>query len=162
MVALCPEDAAAAAALCEHPYGDQPACMGPGNEAVCQSTPGGTITFDGEGTVEVATTSTLITQWNFTDACLEAVATSGDDGPARCASLTSERLACRYEASCTCQGQPIEQQDDNRGTYVINGNEVVLGDDPPATYCVGGDRLVMDYYVAHPVSWRYWVLERAP
>jgi len=41
------------------------------------------------------------------------------------------------------------------GDYAVDGDEIRLGDDPPARYCVDGDALVMDYYEFHPVSWRY-------
>ncbi len=158
--ALCPEDAEAAAALCEHPYDDREVCQGDGNEATCRGQQAGTLVFHSDGTLSIDTELTLYTAWNFTHACLEAVARGGSTPAERCASLTTERLTCSYDAQCTCIGKPIVQADSNTSTYKVSGQDVTLGDDPPASYCVEGDTLIMDYYLYHPVSWRYWVLHR--
>lgn len=156
---LCPEDAAAAAALCEHPYDDQAVCTGPGNEARCDTSYEGTLTFGTDAMVTIAATDTIIASWNFTDDCLAAVA-RGTTPEERCASLGNERLTCTYDGACHCVGAPIVQEDLNTVPFAVDGMDVTLGEDPPASYCVDGDRLTMDYYVFHPVSWRYWVLER--
>ena len=156
---LCPEDPDAAAALCEQPYDDRAVCTGVGNEATCDGTYEGTLTFGADGMVVVEATNTLVANWNFTDACLAEVAT-GATPEERCASIGNDRLTCTYTDHCNCVGDPIVQEDMNTVAYTIDGMDVTLGDDPPASYCVDGDRLTMDYYVFHPVSWRYWVLER--
>lgn len=157
---LCPEDAAAAAALCEHPYGDRAACTGAGNEAVCDGTYVGTLTFNADLSASIEAVNTLVGTYSFTDDCLAEVARSGTPEE-RCASLGTDRLMCTYDGSCSCVGDPIVQDDANTFEYAFTAeNEVTLGDDPPSTYCVDGDRLIMDYEVFHPVSWRYWVLER--
>lgn len=158
--ALCPEDPAAAAALCEHPYDDRAVCMGEGNEAVCDGRQEGTLTFAADGSLDVETTTTLIATWRFTDECLTAVATSGATPEEHCASIANERLTCTYDAGCTCVGDPIVESDTNTSTWQVVDSDLTLGEDPPAAYCVDGDRLTMDYYLYHPVSWRYWVLER--
>lgn len=158
--ALCPEDPEAAAALCEHPFDDRVECTGAGNEARCDGAQTGTLIFAADGTLEVDTTVTLVATWGFSDACLESVARAGATPAERCASLTTERLECAYDGACSCVGAPIVESDTNTSTYAIDGLDVTLGDNPPASYCVDGDTLTMDYYVFHPVSWRYWVLER--
>jgi len=158
--ALCPEDPAAAAALCEHPYDDRAVCMGVGNEAVCDGRQEGTLVFGADGSLEVDTTTTLIATWNFTDECLADVATSGTTPEEHCAAVGNDRLTCTYEDGCTCVGDPIVEMDTNTSTWEVVGDDLTLGDDPPATYCIEGDLLTMDYYAFHPVSWRYWVLER--
>ncbi|RLB54575.1 MAG: hypothetical protein DRJ42_08720 [Deltaproteobacteria bacterium] len=157
---LCPDDPAAAAALCEHPYDDRAECVGAGNEAVCDGTHTGTLTFNADGTVDIDTTVTLVGTWSFTDACLAAAVTTGTTPEERCANFGNGRATCTYEGSCTCVGDPIVEADTNTATYAVVGDELTIGDDPPASYCIAGDLLTMDYYVFHPVSWRYWVLER--
>jgi len=161
ILALCPEDPAAAAALFESPFDDRPACVGGGNETNGRSEIEGVFEFDDAGQVTFATTSTLLVTWVFDDACLEAAGRAGATPEARCDDVSSDRLTCEYAPdACRCVGDPIVEPDEGSGTYTITGDEVVLGDDPPATYCVDGDSLVMDYYLFHPVSWRYWVFER--
>jgi hypothetical protein len=161
MRALCPEDPAAAAALCEHPYDNRTVCTGTGNEATCDGSVSGTLTFKADGTVEIDTQLTLVTSYNFTDECLAAAITTGTTAEERCLSMTkADKLTCSYNARCTCVSAPMVESDKKTGTYKIEGQDLTLGEDPPASYCVDGDRLTMDYYVFHPVSWRYWVLER--
>jgi hypothetical protein len=157
---LCPEDPAAAAALCEHPFDDQPVCAGTGNEAVCDGNQTGTLTFNTDGTVDVATETVLIGTWNYTNDCLAAVTTSGGTPEEQCDSLNNGRQVCTFVAGCTCVGEPIMESFTNNAPYEVVGNDLTLGDDPPSSYCIDGDLLTMDYYVFHPVSWRYWVLER--
>ena len=149
----------AAAALCEHPYDDRAACVGVGNEAVCDGTQTGWLVFHEDGSIDIDTTLTLVATWGFSDDCLAAVST-GASAEERCAALGSDRLSCSYDGGCTCVGDPFVQTDTNVATYAVVGDEVTIGDDPPATYCIDGDLLTMDYYVFHPVSWRYWLLER--
>jgi hypothetical protein len=158
--ALCPEDPAAAAALCEHPYDDRAVCSGAGHEAICDSSAAGTFTFNGDDTVDIDTTLTLISTWHFTDDCLADVDPAGADAEARCLGMGNDRLTCSYQDHCSCVSDPMPQSDTTTGTWAIVDGDLVLGDDPPSSYCVDGDGLVMDYYVYHPVSWRYWVLER--
>ena len=159
---LCPEDPEAAAALCENPFDDRPACVDGGNVNRCEGYQSGTLTFDGAGVVTVDTESGMDVSWIFTDACLEAAQQGGATPEARCLGMNTDKLSCTYEPdACACVGLvSMTQSDFNEAPYAIEGDEIVLGEDPPATYCVDGDRLIMDYYLFHPVSWRYWVLER--
>jgi hypothetical protein len=157
---LCPEDPEAAAALCEHPYEDRPVCTGTGNEAVCDSTDTGTLIFYEDLSIDIETHFSMVTTYNFTDQCLEAVAASGATPEERCAAMSREHLACAYAEQCTCVSDPMVEDFTNTATYVIVDNEVTIGEDPPSTYCIEGDILTMDFYLFHPVSWRYWVLER--
>jgi hypothetical protein len=160
MLALCPEDPVAAAALCEHPYDNQSICTGPGNEAVCDGTPSGTLTFEADGTLDIDTQISLVATYSFTDECLQAAVRAGTTAEERCLSMNNDHLTCTYEEHCTCVSDPMIESDQNTATYTIEGQDLIIGEDPPATWCVDGDRLTMDYYLMHPVSWRYWVLER--
>jgi len=157
---LCPEDPEAAAALCEHPFGDRTECTGTGNEAYCDSTDTGTLIFYEDLSIDIETHFSMVNTYNFTDACLEAVATSGTTPEERCADMSREHLACAYTTQCTCVSDPMVEDFTNTATYAVVDNEVTIGDDPPSTYCIEGDVLTMDFYLIHPVSWRYWVLER--
>ena len=157
---LCPDDPVAAAALCEHPYDNQPLCTGTGNEAICDGTPSGTLTFNADLSIDIDTQISLVMTWNFTDACLEAAVSTGGTAQQRCLSIANDHLSCSYDGHCKCVSEPMLDTTVNTATYEVIDSEVTLGDDPPSTYCVSGDRLTMDYYLYHPVSWRYWVLER--
>jgi len=160
-VALCPEDPEAAAALCESPFDDNPECVGGGNVNNCEGFIEGTLNFDGQSTVTGDTVSGITPSWIFTDTCLEAAGLDGGEPEARCLGLSSDKLTCTYDpGACLCQGGAMEQPDQSEASYSIEGNDLQLGEDPPAAYCVDGDRLIMDYYIYHPISWRYWVLER--
>jgi hypothetical protein len=157
---LCPEDPEAAAALCESPFDDRPECVGSGNLSICDSTKTGTLDFRADGTILFEDEIVMIATWYFTDRCLEAVRTESTPTE-RCESISNEHLRCEYQPDrCVCVSDPMPEHDEGSGTYVVSDNELVIGDDPPATYCIDGDRLTMDYYLFHPVSWRYWVLER--
>jgi len=159
---LCPDDAEAAAALCESPYDDREVCVGNGNTTQCNGTTTGTFEFTEDGQVLFEQTVTMTVEWVFTDECLQAASRNpADSAEGRCANQGNERLTCTYSsAGCHCVGEPIVQPDSGSGTYSITDDEIQLGDDPPASYCVDGDSLIMDYYLYHPVSWRYWVFER--
>ncbi len=159
--ALCPEDPEAAAALCEHPYDNKTECTGEGNEAICASTHTGTLTFQDDGMVDIETAVTLVSTWHFTDECLAVAVPQGNSGEERCAQLdTNEKLTCTYDGGCTCVGEPMSEGDSGTADYVIDGQDLMIGEDPPSTWCVDGDILTMDFYAYHPISWRYWVLER--
>lgn len=159
--AVCPDDPAAAAALCEHPYDDRPVCTGNGNEAICDGTHSGTLTFKSDGSLDIETTVTLVVTHNFTDECLAAVIPRYNTAEERCADLNNnQRLSCTYNTQCKCVSEPIVESDSRSGSYTIADGDLILGDDPPASYCIDGERLTMDYYLYHPVSWRYWILER--
>lgn len=160
MRALCPEDPAAAAELCQHPYDNLAICTGPGNEAVCDGTPSGTLTFNADGSLDIDTQISLVTSYNYTDQCLEAAVRAGVTAEERCLSMANDHLTCTYEGHCHCVSDPMVESDKKTDTYTIDGDDLILGEDPPSTWCVDGDRLIMDYYLVHPVSWRYWVLER--
>ena len=159
--ALCPEDPAVAADVCEHPYDNVPECTGTGNEAICDGTVGGTLAFQADGTVDVDVSVTLVTTWHFTDECLETVVDRWDTPEERCADLdTNEGQTCTYTESCVCVTDPQIDSTTTTADYAVEGQDLTIGDDPPSTYCVDGDRLTMDFYAFHPDSWRYWVLER--
>ncbi len=157
---LCPDDPVAAAALCEHPYDDRSECTGPGNEAICDSTNTGTFVFNADESLEFTTGYSMVATWNYTDACLMAAPLSGSSAEARCAAMANDHLSCVYDGGCTCVSDPMAETATDTGTYAIVDDEITIGGDPPASYCVQNGILTMDYYLYHPVSWRYWVFER--
>ncbi len=160
-LATCPEDPAAAAALFVSPYDDRPECVGGGNETIGRSTLDGFFEFADDGNVSWEITTTMLLTWVFDDTCLAAAPLSGATPEERCNDVANDRLACAYAPNaCRCESDPLIQEEADDGTFTIDGMEIQLGEDPPAAYCIDGDSFVMDYYVHHPVSWRYWVLER--
>ena len=162
LVAYCPEDPAAAAALYESPYDDHPECVGGGNETIGHSEVAGDFEFAADGSVTVSTTTTIVMEWVFTDGCLTAAGLAGATSAERCAAVGNDHLACEYAPdACRCISDPMEEAGGGGTTYTVTGNEVQLGEEPPAAYCVDGDSLIMDYYLYHPVSWRWWVFVRA-
>lgn len=158
---LCPDDPAAAAALFESPYDDREECVGGGNSTIGHSEVDGLFELASDGAVMFEMTTTIRMEWVFDDTCLAAAPLRGATAEERCADVANERVTCSYTPdACHCESDEIVQPESGSGTYTIDGDEIQFGDDPPARYCVDGDRLVMDYYLYHPVSWRYWVFER--
>jgi len=159
--AVCPDDPVAAAAVCKHPFDDQQVCTGAGNEALCDGTHSGTLAFHADGTVDIDTQVSLVVTWHFSDECMEAVVDEGATPEERCGSLdTMENQSCSYNVQCICVAEPLIEGSTATAEYAIAGQDLVIGDDPPSTWCVDGDILTMDFYAYHPDSWRYWILER--
>lgn len=160
-LALCADDPVAAAEACDRPFGDQAECIGSPNQAICESTETGLFTFHEDGTVDFELDAVLEVTWIYSDACLAAVA-QGEDPSQRCASLVVEGVACEYDTTCVCVRDPLPTSDSGTAGYSVDDEGLLtIGEDPPASYCVSGDRLVLDFYLFHPASWRYWVLQRA-
>ena len=160
-LSLCPEDVEAGAALCESPYDDREECIGEGNEASCDGTTKGTLNFKENGEVEFETEISLTSTWRFTDECLDSVGREPQPAEEHCLGMNNERLTCEYTpGSCQCESAPMVETDSGTAEYQVSNNEIIIGEDPPSTYCIQGDILIMDYYLFHPVSWRYWILER--
>lgn len=160
-LALCPEDAQAAADLCESPFDDKAECVGGGNINDCKGFHEGTLTFDGNGQVAFETELWMAMTWVYTDACLAAAGVAGGTPEERCLGLSSDKLTCNYlPDECTCSAETGKEFDSGDAAYSLAGDELVIGEDPPATFCIEDDLLIMDYYLFHPVSWRYWVLQR--
>ncbi len=160
---MCPEDPVAANDLCESPFDNLPACVGGGNDILCDSVIDGTLEFIDADTAKMVSEHWIVFSWVFTDACLVAAGQPGADSQARCLSLNSEKLTCTYAAdACTCSGQSWKEPDDTELPYSASGSEMTLfQDELKVSYCIDGDQLVIDHYFYHPVSWRYWVLEKA-
>jgi hypothetical protein len=135
--------------------------VGNGNETIGEPEMVGTFEFGADGQFTYETTSTVHVTWVYTDLCLEAVGVAGTTAADRCTGLTREHQVCEYAPdACRCVADPMIENDAGGGPYSVDGDELVLGEDPPSTYCVDGDRLIMDYYLIHPISWRYWAFER--
>jgi len=160
-VKLCPEDPAAAAALCEHPYDNLSACKKPGGTVACESITTGTMTFDDAGMVTIARDYAIAATWGFSDACL-AAAKPGLQGEAACKALVKPgKLACVYTpGQCTCSATVSEGPTTDSAAYTVQGNTVFLGTEVNANFCITGDRLVLDM-IPHIISWRWWILDRA-
>jgi len=160
---MCPEDPKAANDLCESPFDEIPQCIGEGNEILCDSVIEGTLEFIDADTAKMVSEHWIEFSWVFSDACLVAVGQPGADAQARCLSLSSDKLSCTYApGACTCSGASWKEPDDTQFPYTAAGSELTLFQDKiNASYCITGDQLVIDHYFYHPVSWRYWVLEKA-
>ncbi|MBM4352190.1 MAG: hypothetical protein FJ109_00095 [Deltaproteobacteria bacterium] len=160
---MCPDDPKAANDLCESPFDNLPACIGGGNDILCDSVIDGTLEFIDSDTAKMVSEHWIVFSWVFTDACLVAAGQPGADAEARCLSLSSEKLSCTYAPdACTCSGASWKEPDDTEFPYTAAGSELTLFQDKiNASYCITGDQLVIDHYFYHPVSWRYWVLEKA-
>lgn len=159
--ALCPEDPEVAAEVCEHPFDNVTECSGTGNEALCDGDASGTLSFHADGTVDVDVEITLVTTWHFTDECLATVVDGFDTAEERCADLDARQgQTCTYDTSCVCVTEPLVDGTTTTVDYTLEGQDLSIGNDPPSTYCIDGDTLTMDFYAYHPISWRYWVLER--
>lgn len=156
---FCPEDAEAAAELFEHPYDDRPECQGPGNPVDGVATTVGSISFDHDGRVSIASSSGYSLSYGFSDACLGVVQRDGSPEEACLAMESNGRLECEYEPNaCTCAGQLDSPEVVETGNYVIDGDQITLNDEQLAWYCRDGDVLILDF-IMHPTSWRYWILE---
>ena len=159
---FCPDDPAAAAALFEHPYSDTTECA----DRELNTVDGvlvheGTITFTATEAQANFTEEAHVT-WGFTTACLGAVFAKSTAEDA-CAELGSGggNLTCTFAADyCTCAGVIEGKPSTETIAYTVDGSAMQLGE-AAVTYCVDGDTLTLDF-AEHPVSWRYWVLDRQP
>ena len=162
VVAFCPEDPAAADALCENPFSDTAACVGGENGRRCQWARSGTVRF-AEGRVNTMLSARLDVEYTFSDACVLAREQGAEGAEAACLSLSNARLSCAYDDGvCVCTASLSPQDDSLDEAYTVDGATLTIGSGGEAltaAYCVEGDRLVMDV-MPHPVSWRYWVLSR--
>lgn len=156
---FCPDDPEAAAALFEHPFSDTPECA----DRTMNTVEGvlvheGSLAFSGAD-VQINMTEEARVTWGFTTECLAAVFAKSTP-EAACAELDSGNATCTFAAGfCTCDGvvpgkpsaETIAYAATDAMTLSIDGNSV--------SYCIDGDTLTLDW-ADHPVSWRYWVLER--
>lgn len=154
---FCPDDPEAAAALCENPF-DDPACTD--TERACPFVRSGTIVFSAtEATLDTVTSITPM--YRFSSACVQAVKPEAAGAEAACAAMGSPKLTCVYEpGTCVCTGSTEPEPAVETLPVTIDGQSLKLGESA-ATFCVSGDRLTLDFAM-HPVSWRWWVLDRAP
>jgi hypothetical protein len=161
-LAMCPDDPDAANDLCETPLDTLPQCIGGGNQALCHPVIDGTMTFVDAETVHLKSEHWIEYTWVFTDACLAAAGLPGADATERCLSQDSDKLSCSYEPdACTCKGASWKEPDDSEAPYSAAGSEMTLfADKLQASFCIVDDVLTIDHYQFHPVSWRYWVLQK--
>jgi hypothetical protein len=159
VLSLCPQDQAAADALLEHPNDNLPQCQRPDNPVVGVRTFQGTVDFGADGKVTNDISSSMAISYGFTDECLKAVKPSIAGAAAQCAALQNNVLTCAYAPGlCTCTGNVPYPEEKGTYDYQASGSDLEFAGEQ-TTYCVQGDRLVMDFAV-HPISWRYWVLQR--
>ena len=157
---LCPE--APGDVPCERPF-DDPACAGTGSSVACTLEASGSVDFTA-AQVHIVRELYVNPTYVFTPACLAAVKPDEATPEARCAAIANPpKLACSYAAdACTCTAHVGPEPSDDTVTYAAADAHLALGGElSSATYCVDGDRLVLDFD-PHPQSWRYWVLDRAP
>jgi len=154
----CPEDPAAAQALFEHPYDDLAQCQRPENPVSAVRSWSGTVAF-AAGLVTLDIASSVAVSYGFTDACLAAARPGVSGAAAQCAALATQVLSCTYQPGlCTCTGVVPYPDEKLTEPWSASGSDLSLAGEQ-ATYCVSGKGLVIDFKV-HPVSWRWWVLER--
>lgn len=159
---FCPADPEAAAALFEHPFSDTPECA----DRTMNTVDGvlvhtGTIAFDGTN-VQMNITEEAHVTYGFTSACLAAVYAKSTAQEA-CDELGSRgTVTCTFVADfCTCSGVVPGEPSSDSVPYTLTDATTVSIDGVSAAYCVdeAGTGLTLDF-AEHPVSWRYWVLER--
>lgn len=162
IVDFCPEDPTAAAALFEHPFDNLPACKPPGGTVEGQLVDTGEIAFvDGEMILDIG--GYAETTYTFSSACLAAVKPDLS-AAAACAALTKPGLmSCALPDGggvCTCQAKVPKEGGKSKLPYaIVGGTTLKAGNELSASYCVQGDRLLLDVS-PHIVSWRWWLLRR--
>lgn len=166
-VSFCPEDLAAAAALFEHPYDDRPECQRADNPVQGSIATEGTLTITATE-MQMKATRTIAVSYGFTDACLAVVPREPAEPAAVCAEMENGgRMSCSYDAArqppCSCSatlpGEPVDES----MVYEQTGETELSagGGEARATFCVKDDLLTLDWD-PHPISWRYWIVRRAP
>jgi hypothetical protein len=69
-------------------------------------------------------------------------------------------VEAQYTFTADCLAARTEPEpSDETVAYTLQGNELALGGELEASYCVTATRLTLDFE-PHPQSWRYWVLTR--
>ncbi|MCO4760467.1 MAG: hypothetical protein KC502_03140 [Myxococcales bacterium] len=162
IVALCPEDPAKAAALCEHPYDNKTACQGTGNQTVCTWNRTGLIELNEDKSAALSMESSISFAWTFDASCLAEVK-PGKSPAAACSDLVNPKMSCEMKgALCHCGGTSSPQKDAFSGSWTIADGKLSVGAPGKkpvmGTFCRQGPRLTWDVF-PHPISWRYWVLE---
>jgi hypothetical protein len=156
---MCPESPTDVP--CEGPFSEA-ACQGGGNQVSCALAASGTMTFTATD-VHVVRDLYADATYVFTPACLAAVKPDVATPEARCAALANPpKLACSFAAdACTCVGHVGPEPSDDTVPYTASGTQLTIGDVEPmgASYCVQDGRLTIDFD-PHPLSWRYWVLDK--
>jgi hypothetical protein len=160
VVSFCPEDAAAAAALFEHPFDDLAACKDRTKNTVdAVVTQDGTVTFTA-GEIVSKVTSTYDLTYGYTDACLAAIEPARSDPESAClAQQKTGKLTCAYQPDrCVCVGQIVNPGQEEAAPYEKVGSTQIKMGNILADYCRSDPVLILDWE-KHPVSWRYWILK---
>jgi hypothetical protein len=161
VVSFCPEDAAAAAALFEHPFDNLQQCKDRTKNTVdAVVTEVGTMTFTAsELTSKVTSTHDLT--YGFTDACLAAAFPAAPDPKTACLDQQkSGKLTCTYQPDrCVCVGQLVHPGQEEKNPYEQVGTTQIKMGNVLADYCRTGPVLILDWE-KHPISWRYWILKQ--
>ena len=161
VVSLCPDDAAAAAKLFEHPFDNHDACADRTQNTVdARATESGTVTFAADE-LTTRVTSTLDLTYGFTDACLAVAFPAASDPRTACLDQQKAgRLTCTYQPDrCVCSGQVVHSGEQETVPYSRVGASQIMIGKIRVDYCKSGSVLVLDWQ-KHPVSWRYWILEQ--
>jgi len=99
----------------------------------------------------------------YTDECLAAAGLDGETPEERCLGISSDKIECTYEPdTCECDSVPLlgvegtEEQE-----YAADGDQLMMYDMPPGTYCVEDDTVTMLFHAeGFPEASVYWVLHR--